>query len=82
MFVVNEKDFEYRFGDSGPKYLTEKAGWRVNPYWITSLHAVKTKLMPLKPIMQVSKRLLSWKPPKIRYEYFLILDSPHFLSFS
>ena len=21
MFVVNEKDFEYRFGDSGPKYL-------------------------------------------------------------
>ena len=56
--------------------LPEKAGWRVNPYWITSLHAVKTKLMPLKPIMQVSK------PPKIRYEYFLILDSPHFLSFS
>ena len=53
--------------------LPEKAGWRVNPYWITSLHAVKTKLMPLKPIMQVSKRLLSWKPPKIRYEYFLIL---------
>ena len=21
MFVVDEKDFEYRFGDSGPKYL-------------------------------------------------------------
>lgn len=62
--------------------LPEKAGWRVNPYWITSLHVVRTKLMPLKPIMQVSKRLLSWKPPKIRYEYFLILDSPHFLSFS
>ena len=44
--------------------LPEKAGWRVNPYWITSLHAVKTKLMPLKPIMQVSKRLLSWNLPK------------------
>lgn len=23
--------------------LPEKAGWRVNPYWITSLHAVKHK---------------------------------------
>lgn len=21
MFIVNEKDFDYRFGDSGPKYL-------------------------------------------------------------
>lgn len=21
--------------------LPEKAGWRVNPYWITSLHAVR-----------------------------------------
>ena len=28
MFVVNEKDFEYRFGDSGPKYLMK--GPRMN----------------------------------------------------
>lgn len=28
MFVVNEKDFEYQFGDSGPKYLMK--GPRMN----------------------------------------------------
>ena len=28
MFIVNEKDFSYRFGDSGPKYLIR--GPRVN----------------------------------------------------
>ena len=28
MFVVNENDFEYRFGDSGPKYLMK--GPRMN----------------------------------------------------
>lgn len=28
MFVVNEKNFEYRFGDSGPKYLMK--GPRMN----------------------------------------------------
>ena len=29
MFVVNEKDFEYRFGDSGPKYLMKGQGRRL-----------------------------------------------------
>ena len=28
MFIVNENDFEYRFGDSGPKYLMK--GPRMN----------------------------------------------------
>lgn len=28
MFIVSEKDFEYRFGDSGPKYLMK--GPRMN----------------------------------------------------
>lgn len=28
MFIVDEKDFEYRFGDSGPKYLMK--GPRMN----------------------------------------------------
>ena len=29
MFVVNEKDFEYRFGDSGPKYLMKATSYEL-----------------------------------------------------